>query len=143
MARKKGTGHESEAEVQEPTHEAAENGVESEDAVDATPDVVAPEVDEEAAKKESAVEENRGPRMFRIIINEQDNWDHNNDVPVTDPSTGVQYLIKRNEEVVVPEGVVNNLRESVIEQLEYDEDGNEKTRRIPRFSFQVLGEEKG
>lgn len=79
-------------------------------------------------------------KMYRIIIDQQDNTDRNNDAFVTDPSNGVPYNIKRGFEVDVPEGVVNNLRESVMERLEYDENGEEKWRRIPRYAMRVIKE---
>ena len=79
-------------------------------------------------------------KMFRIILDEQDNSDKNNDQLVTDPSDGKQYLIKRGFEVDVPEGVVNNLRESVIDRLEYDANGEEVWRSIPRFAMRVIKE---
>ena len=79
-------------------------------------------------------------KMFRIILDEQDNSDKNNDQLVTDPSNGKQYLIKRGFEVDVPEGVVNNLRESVIDKLEYDANGEEVWRSIPRFAMRVIKE---
>jgi hypothetical protein len=79
-------------------------------------------------------------KMFRIILQEQENSDKNQDQLVTDPSNGKQYLIKRGFEVDVPEGVLNNLKESITERLEYDDNGNEVWRKIPRFSFTVVKE---
>ncbi len=79
-------------------------------------------------------------RMCRIIIHEQENWDKNQPVFVTDGETGKQYHIKRNFEVVVPIGLVNVLKESVIDRIEYDDQGNERVRSIPRFALNVLDE---
>jgi len=81
-------------------------------------------------------------RMFRIILGEQDNSDNNQDQLVTDPSDGKQFLIKRGFEVEVPEGVVNNLKESVVTKLSYDREGNEVWKDIPRFAITELGEVK-
>ncbi len=84
--------------------------------------------------------EKKKKKMFRIILDEQDNSDKNNDQLVTDPSDGKQYLIKRGFEVDVPEGVVNNLRESIQSRLEYDENGVEVWRNIPRFAMRIIKE---
>ncbi|MBZ0158398.1 MAG: hypothetical protein K8I29_19545 [Alphaproteobacteria bacterium] len=81
---------------------------------------------------------NAGPKKYRIIIDEQDNTDKNNDVFVTD-GRGTPYLIKRGHEVVVPEGVVNVLKEAVYTLIEKNENGEEVRRDIPRFALRVLG----
>lgn len=163
MARKKGNGAEqSEAgSDSKPTSEATEENVSeeitdevvAEEAASEEPiEEEAPEVEEEDEELPKAGAEKADPKqnydgrgkvkkkMFRIVIDQQDNWDKNNNVQVTDPSDGTQFLIKRGHEVDVPEGVVNNLRESVIEQLYYDDDGNERTRNIPRFAMRVIKE---
>lgn len=77
-------------------------------------------------------------KKVRIVIDEQDNWDKNNDVFVS--VNGNAYLVKRGKEVAVPESVVNVLKEAVIIQLEKDRDGNEVERTIPRFALRILGE---
>jgi hypothetical protein len=78
-------------------------------------------------------------RKFKIIIHEQDNFDENRDVFVG--LNGYGYLIKRGKEVVVPEGVVNVLKESIITTIKKNPDtGEDEVRNIPRFSFSNYGE---
>lgn len=79
-------------------------------------------------------------KMFRIIIDQQDNSDKNGDVFVTDPSDGTPYQIRRDFEVDVPEGVVNNFKECIQERLEYDREGNERWRSIPRYAMRIIKE---
>lgn len=154
--------------TREAAAENATKDVTKEQAADEAPDAAAiPEPEPEAVVEEEVVKETSpiqvspplpGParstlgeadpkmhvkkkkKMFRIILDEQDNSDKNNDQLVTDPSDGKQYLIKRGFEVDVPEGVVNNLRESVIDRLEYDANGEEVWRSIPRFAMRVIKE---
>lgn len=78
-------------------------------------------------------------RKFKIIIHEQDNFDENRDVFVG--LNGYGYLIKRGKEVVVPDGIVNVLKESVITTIKKNPDtGEDEVRNIPRFSFSNYGE---
>jgi hypothetical protein len=78
-------------------------------------------------------------KMYTIIIGERRGDDESQDVFVTDPSDGTAFQIQRGKEVEVPEGVVNNLRESVIEKLDKDrETGEESWRPVARFPFQII-----
>lgn len=165
MTRKAGASTSKVNEDQEPTDEAAEKDVaidkvavaETEQELEtdpAKPEVevlveekspieVSPPSDPERStlgEADPKVHVKKAKKMFRIILDEQDNADKNNDQLVTDPSNGKQYLIKRGFEVDVPEGVVNNLRESVIDRLEYDANGEEVWRSIPRFAMRVIKE---
>lgn len=77
-------------------------------------------------------------KMFRIIIDEQDNNDKNGPVKCTD-GQNKQYTIWRGHEVDVPEGVVNVIKESVYEV--YEEKGDETiTRQIPRYAMRIIKE---
>ncbi|MCK5606714.1 hypothetical protein KAR91_32730 [Candidatus Pacearchaeota archaeon] len=161
MARKgnRAPGSEAEKKKEEPTSEAAaseeviEEILEDEAAGGAAEEVAEkPEVEGDAppVAPEGGAAPGLDPKhrpkgkkkMFRIILGEQDNSDKNQDQLVTDPSDGKQFLIKRGFEVEVPEGVVNNLKESIVDKLEYDENGNEVWRPIPRFALTELGEVK-
>ena len=81
----------------------------------------------------------KGAKMFRIIIDEQDNNDKNGPVRCTD-GQGKQYMIPRGIEVNVPEGVVNVIRESVFTTYEKDSNDNDIERHIPRFAMRVIKE---
>ena len=146
MARGDGANKSKSVTKEEPTVEAAATETEVKDAVilevQAAPEVEVPVIPEvsivspEPAEKENPLKQ----KLYKIILMEQDNNDKNQDQIVTDPSNMKQYLIKRGFEVHVPIGVVNNLRESVQLKLEYDENGEEVWRPIPRFAMQLLGE---
>ena len=99
-----------------------------------------------SAVKEPPVKDKKAPspkktRMFKIIIDEQDNSDKNINQLVND-GTGRQFYLPRGVECVVPEGVVNVLKESKYELGEFDSNGDLKTRMTPRFQFRVLEEIK-
>jgi hypothetical protein len=148
MARNEGTGSEgTEAgSTQEPTKEAAKETPETkEEAVKVEEKTEEPEIKvapgkiaQKAAVKSQPAKPKK--KMFRIIIDEQDNSDKNGDVFVTDPSDGTPFLMQRGSEVDVPEGVVNNLKECIIEKLEYDKEGNERWRKIPRYAMRIIKE---
>lgn len=102
--------------------------------------------DKEEPKKEKVISAGKGPnkpkkRMFKIMIADQDGHD-NGDVFVTDPSDGVPFQIMRGQEVTVPIGVVNNLKESIQGKLSYDNAGNEVWKDVNRFAMTILGEVK-
>ncbi len=101
------------------------------------------EFDVEKSKKQShkqdSVKSPKGLKHYRIIINKQDNWDKNNHVFARGAMTGQSYMIRRGEEVVVPEDVYDNLKNCVIEDIKYDAEGKEYRDSIPRFSIQNLG----
>ena len=92
-----------------------------------------------ALQADPKVKGKKPKKMFKIIIDEQDNDDKNGDVKCTD-GQGTQYSIKRGHEVDVPEGVVNVLKESVYERIEEDEHGNERKRHIPRYAMRIIKE---
>lgn len=156
MARKKRNGAaESEAGNQEePTVEAAGSEEVVEETTEEVPGgaaVMTEEVIEEPEMEEVTVEattlEDVSPKvkgvkpkkMFRIIIDEQDNTDKNGPVRCTD-GQGKQYLIKRGFEVNVPEGVVNVIKESVFTVYDKDEGDNDIERHIPRFAMRIIKE---
>ena len=85
------------------------------------------------------VKADKGAKMFRIVIDEQDNNDKNGPVRCTD-GRGRQYMIPRGVECNVPEGVVNVIRESVFTTYEKDAQGNDIERNIPRFAMRVIKE---
>lgn len=105
--------------------------------VDATEaGVVAMSVDSEKAEE---IVKKEKVKKYRIVIDEQDNSDKNQDVFVTD-GKNTPYLIKRGHEVVVPEGVVNVLKESVYKIVSEDGFGNKTEKSVNRFALRVLGE---
>ena len=159
MARKKRTGaaKPEAGKEQKPTVEAAgsEEVQETEAEVEVSEEEVAPEEEvakeekdapKPAAKKEKVFPAGKGPnkpkkRMFKIMIADQDGPD-NSDVFATDPSDGKPFLIMRGQEVTVPVGVVNNLKESIQGKLSYDNEGNEVWKDVNRFAMTILGEVK-
>ena len=147
MTQKTGRGSGSKSnEDQKPTVAAGEeNIVKIETSFPVEPETpVVPEIPSEhvmatpAEQAEVAVEVKE--KKYKIILMEQDNHDKNQDQLVTDPSNGRQYLIMRGQEVEVPIGVVNNLKESIQPKLSYDDEGNEVWRDVPRFAIQFNGE---
>ena len=52
------------------------------------------------------------PKMFKLTINAEDSVEGRSDVFVG--LNGNSYLIRRNEEVVVPEGVIEILKNTVV-----------------------------
>jgi|GEM_PF-3727395 len=100
-----------------------------------------PEVNKEhteVIKEDTEVKAKPKEKLFKIIIDEQAGPDAHEDVFVG--VNGKHYLIKRGHEVVVPEGVVNVLRESITAKIIKHEDGTEEIKHIPRIAFRVLGE---
>jgi hypothetical protein len=102
----------------------------------------APEVSSEEVKSDepSFKPEVSKKKFYRIKILEQGGPDGSGDVFITDASNGRPYLIQRNQEVEVPEGLYNNLIESVITRVEKDSSGEERERNVPRYAMQLLGE---
>lgn len=92
-----------------------------------------------AVKADPKVHARPPKKMFRIIIDFQENSDKNGIVKCTD-GQNTQYTIKRNHEVDVPEGVVNVLKESVTTQQTKDADGNDVFQDMPRYALRVLKE---
>lgn len=158
--RKKGTGQgkapeaekdqkpTEEAVVKEEVQEVATEEVETEAPESETVEAVE---EEQPVKKGNPIKEKIIPagkgkdkpkkRMFEIMIAENDGPD-NGDVFATDPSDGTPFQIQRGQKVRVPEGLVNNLRESVTGKLSYDNEGNEVWKDISRFAMTVYGEVK-
>lgn len=93
----------------------------------------------EVKKIEKKVTAKKGPKMYKIHIDEQAGPDAFPEVFVG--VNGKHYLIKRGHEVVVPEGVVNVLKETVVTKILVDpKTGAETIKNIPRISFRILGE---
>ena len=88
----------------------------------------------------SAIDRKAGARKFRIVINESgEGPDAKRDVFVS--VNGFPCLIQRGKPVVVREGILNVLRESVTTQMMKDEQSGEDIYTdVPRFSLQILGE---
>jgi hypothetical protein len=75
-------------------------------------------------------------KKFRIIISNQEGVDQSDFVKVQ--PNGVMYAIPRDVEVVVPESVINVLKDAVV--LRYTQEGeNWVERRGKRFPYTVLG----
>lgn len=81
-------------------------------------------------------EQVKGKQMYRIVIDESDDPNASDycDVSVN----GYCRRIKRGKEVTVPEEVVNVLKISVITMFYKDDEGNDKTRDVPRFSWRMI-----
>jgi len=78
-------------------------------------------------------------RKFKIVISEQQNTDDPNQVFVS--CNGNAFLIQRGQEVIIPEGILNVLKESVYEIPYKDtETGEDKIRYVKRFAISELGE---
>ena len=98
-------------------------------------------VDQQVVEEErKAIAQQKGSRKVRIRIPSESRGAGSSPVPVG--VNGVGYLIKRDEEVEVPEGVWNVLmeaKESIFET--YEEYGQKKTRfrEANRFPVQFLG----
>lgn len=98
------------------------------------------EVAETVQDMEKTKADLRAQTKYRITVHEQDNTDDKNQVFVS--VNGYPYLIRRGEEVEVPEGVLNVLREAVIGKISKDKDGNEVIKSVNRFAYTVHGEVK-
>jgi hypothetical protein len=88
-------------------------------------------------------------KMFKIFIHKQANTDSNRNVFIPNHDGGKDWVLKRGEEVVVPEYVVNILKEATTIQLAYDfpeqiTRGSQAVvtqyEKIPRFAFEIRGE---
>lgn len=92
----------------------------AESQVEQVKDIVAPEP---KAKKVAA------PKMYKINISSEDTAEGKSDVFVA--VNFHSYLIKRDQDVVVPEGVVEVLRNTVANTI----DGNKNPAKAHRFNF--------
>ena len=82
----------------------------------------------------------KGPKKYRLIIHNQEGVDNTPFVKVQDGNAGVMYTIPRDVEVVVPEVVINILKDAVTTR--YEPSGDTMIMRsAPRFPFTVLGTE--
>lgn len=81
-----------------------------------------------------------GNRRFKVLIHETgDKTEAKRDVFVS--CNGFACLIKRGVPVVIREGILSVLLESVITTVEKDDDtGLDRTIDVPRFSLQIMGE---
>ena len=79
----------------------------------------------------------KATRKFKIIISNQDGVDQTPFVKVQ--TGGVMYTIPREVEVVVPEAVVEVLKNAVVHRYN-DENGEWVERTGRRFPFNILGE---
>lgn len=85
--------------------------------------------------------------MFKIVIPKQSNTDSNKPVFVPNHEGGKDWWLERGKEYLVPEYVVNILRESIAVSTEYEfETSPQGVRTIPkvesisRFSLDIRGE---
>lgn len=69
------------------------------------------------------------PKMFKVVVSSDDTAEGKSDVFVA--VNFHSYLIKRDQEVTVPEGVVEVLRNTVAHTI----DGNKNPAKIHRFNF--------
>lgn len=97
-----------------------------------------------AAEKEDAavdvtedVEEKE--KKYRVILHEQQNTDNSHQQFFG--VNGKSYLLRRGEEATIPASVLEILRNSIYTFIDKNpETGDETERKVPRFSFTVLGE---
>ena len=89
------------------------------------------------AKVEAIADAPAKPKMFKIIVHNQEGTDASKFVKVQ--PNGIMYAIPREQEVVVPEIVVNVLKDAVITRMEY-ENGSLVERSARRHPFTILGE---
>ncbi|MGD8913114.1 MAG: hypothetical protein PVI97_19900 [Candidatus Thiodiazotropha sp.] len=68
----------------------------------------------------------------RIFPSEGDDGSH----PVKLSINGYAYLIPRDKESIVPESVVNILKNAVVTQFYYDEENNIRSRDVRRYNFE-------
>lgn len=85
-----------------------------------------------------AVDELRKQKRYRIILNEQENTDNPKQQLIG--CNGVAWLIRRGTEAVVPEGILNVIKECVYTRPIQDAEGNIENKRVNRFSYSILGE---
>jgi hypothetical protein len=100
---------------------------------------VAPAPKPKAAPKAKAAPAPDKPKMFKIIVHNQEGVDASKFVKVQ--PNGTMYAIPREQEVVVPEIVVNVLKDAVVTRMEY-ENGALVERSARRHPFTILGEVK-
>lgn len=77
-------------------------------------------------------------KKIRVMINQQDGPDGKFDVPIG--VNGKVLLIKRGEEVEIPEEYFFVLRDAKVEQLVRNPGEEEQVLTMSRFSYNVLGE---
>lgn len=79
-------------------------------------------------------------KRFKVIINQQDSFDGKYDVPLG--INGKVNLVKRGVEVVLDEDYLQVLKDSQIDQIVKNDDGEDEIVTIARYSFSILGEVK-
>jgi len=77
-------------------------------------------------------------KKIRVMINQQDGPDGKFDVPIG--VNGKVLLIKRGEEVEIPEEYFFVLRDAKVDQLVRNPGEEEQIITMSRFSYNVLGE---
>lgn len=92
---------------------------------------------EAKADMKVAIDELRTQKRYRVILNEQENTDDPRQQFVS--CNGVSWLIKRGVEAVIPEGILNVIKECVYIRPVQDEAGNIENKKVNRFSYTVLG----
>lgn len=98
----------------------------AEDKIDEIKEIIEPAAEVPAKAKKAAA-----PKMYRVTIGSDDTAEGKSDVFVA--LNFHSYLIKRDQEVIVPEGVVEILRNTVANTI----DGNKNPAKVHRFNFNV------
>ena len=91
--------------------------------------------DDTSSAKES---KSKKQKKIRVMINQQDGPDGKFDVPIG--VNGKVLLIKRGEEVEIPEEYFFVLRDAKVDQLVRNPGEEEQIITMSRFSYNVLGE---
>ena len=95
---------------------------------------------EKAEAKEdikTAIDELRVQKRYRVILNEQENTDDPQQQFIS--CNGVAWILKRGAEAIVPEGILNVIKECVYTRQTQNAEGEVESKRVNRFSFTVLG----
>jgi hypothetical protein len=96
------------------------------------------EAKEGEATSSALVSKSEKKKRFKVMINQQDSFDGKYDVPLG--VNGVVHQIKRGVEVILDEDYLQVLKDSIIDQVVQDGEGNDEIVKIARYSFSVLGE---
>lgn len=89
--------------------------------------------DTDTAAPEEKAPKSKALKMFKIRISSGEDAADKGDVVVA--HNYKQSVIQRDVDVVVSEHIVTVLKDAVVETTAKDDKGNERTVRIPRFSF--------
>ena len=77
-------------------------------------------------------------KEYVIVIDEQTGVDGTDTVFIS--VNGKAYQIVRGYEVVVPYEVIKVLEDAVYKKYKYDDNGNVKEYKVPRFNYRVIKE---